>query len=79
MLTPDETAGTVYPTRRERREAERRAAEAQQAPEAQEAPLDDSVAQPAAEPAQVAPAPRALHIPVEAPEAPRAHLSLIPI
>ncbi|UKF28615.1 M23 family metallopeptidase [Clavibacter nebraskensis] len=28
MLTPDETAGTVYPTRRERREAERRAAEA---------------------------------------------------
>ncbi|CAN02883.1 M23 family metallopeptidase [Clavibacter michiganensis] len=74
MLTPDETAGTVYPTRRERREAERRAAEAQQAPEAQEAPLDDSVAQPAAEPAQVAPAPRALHIPVEAPEAPRAHL-----
>ncbi len=74
MLTPDETAGTVYPTRRERREAERRAAEAQQAPEAQEAPLDDSVAQPAAEPAQVAPAPRALHIPVQAPEAPRAHL-----
>ncbi|WP_434172814.1 M23 family metallopeptidase [Clavibacter michiganensis] len=74
MLTPDETAGTVYPTRRERREAERRAAEAQQAPEAQEAPLDGSVAQPAAEPAQVAPAPRALHIPVEAPEAPRAHL-----
>nr|WP_216832809.1 M23 family metallopeptidase [Clavibacter michiganensis] len=73
-MTPDETAGTVYPTRRERREAERRAAEAQQAPEAQEAPLDDSVAQPAAEPAQVAPAPRALHIPVEAPEAPRAHL-----
>ncbi|WP_395389494.1 M23 family metallopeptidase [Clavibacter michiganensis] len=74
MLTPDETAGTVYPTRRERREAERRAAEAQQAPEAQEAPLDDSVAQPAAEPAQVAPAPRVLHIPVEAPAAPRAHL-----
>ncbi len=70
MLTPDETAGTVYPTRRERREAERRAAEAQQAPEAQEAPLDDSVAQPAAEPAQVAPAPRALHIPVEAPRGP---------
>ncbi|OUD98068.1 Murein DD-endopeptidase MepM [Clavibacter michiganensis subsp. michiganensis] len=68
MLTPDETAGTVYPTRRERREAERRAAEAQ------EAPLDDSVAQPAAEPAQVAPAPRVLHIPVEAPAAPRAHL-----
>ncbi|MWJ42711.1 M23 family peptidase, partial [Clavibacter michiganensis subsp. michiganensis] len=51
MLTPDETAGTVYPTRRERREAERRAAEA---PEAQESPLDDSVAQPAAEPAQLA-------------------------
>nr|WP_216841412.1 M23 family metallopeptidase [Clavibacter michiganensis] len=73
-MTPDETAGTVYPTRRERREAERRAAEAQQAPEAQEAPLDDSVAQPAAEPAQVAPAPRVLHIPVEAPAAPRAHL-----
>ncbi|MDO4039977.1 M23 family metallopeptidase [Clavibacter michiganensis] len=71
MLTPDETAGTVYPTRRERREAERRAAEA---PEAQESPLDDSVAQPAAEPAQVAPAPRVLHIPVEAPAAPRAHL-----
>lgn len=82
MLTPDETAGTVYPTRRERREAERRAAEAQQAPEAQEAPespLGDPVAQsaaeqPAAEPAQVAPAPRILHIPVEAPAAPRAHL-----
>nr|WP_216841274.1 M23 family metallopeptidase [Clavibacter michiganensis] len=70
-MTPDETAGTVYPTRRERREAERRAAEA---PEAQESPLDDSVAQPAAEPAQVAPAPRVLHIPVEAPAAPRAHL-----
>ncbi|RII87696.1 M23 family peptidase, partial [Clavibacter californiensis] len=51
MLTPDETAGTVYPTRRERREAERRAAEAQQAPEAQEAPespLGDPVAQSAA-------------------------------
>ncbi|PPF85832.1 M23 family peptidase [Clavibacter michiganensis] len=74
MLTPDETAGTVYPTRRERREAERRAAEAQQAPEAQEAPLDGSVEQPAAEPAQFAPAPRVLHIPVEAPAAPRAHL-----
>ncbi|WP_435080303.1 M23 family metallopeptidase [Clavibacter michiganensis] len=79
MLTPDETAGTVYPTRRERREAERRGAEAQQAAEAQEAPLDDAAAQPAdeqpvAEPAQVAPAPRILHIPVEAPAAPRAHL-----
>lgn len=78
MLTPDETAGTVYPTRRERREAERRAAGTpQQAPERDAA--EDAVELPpveltAAEPAPVAPAPRILHIPVEAPAAPRAHL-----
>ncbi|QIS43086.1 peptidoglycan DD-metalloendopeptidase family protein [Clavibacter capsici] len=58
MLTPDETAGVVYPTRRERREAERRAAEATaggSAPQvideqasAEAEPTADAVEQPAA-------------------------------
>ncbi|UKF32205.1 peptidoglycan DD-metalloendopeptidase family protein [Clavibacter phaseoli] len=90
MLTPDETTGTVYPTRRERREAERRAAEAAtggsaprvDAPDAETAvPADAAVEQPAVEPAvatalpaQVAPAPRILHVPVEAPALPTTHL-----
>ena len=64
MLTPDETTGTVYPTRRERREAERRAAEATtggSAPrvDAQDAetaaPADAAVAQPVEQPAATAP------------------------
>ncbi|MBP2456554.1 murein DD-endopeptidase MepM/ murein hydrolase activator NlpD [Clavibacter michiganensis] len=95
MLTPDETAGTVYPTRRERREAERRAAEATtggSAPRVDDqdaetaAPADAAVEQPAeqsavatARPARVAPAaqdapaPRVVHMPVEAPAAPTTH------
>ena len=86
MLTPDETAGTVYPTRRERREAERRAAEAVEATAGGSAPLED--AQPeqvapgttvaadaeVAPDAPIAPAPRTIHIPVEAPAAPSTHL-----
>jgi len=86
VLTPDETAGTVYPTRRERREAERRAAEAVEATAGGSAPLED--AQPeqvapgttvaadaeVAPDAPIAPAPRTIHIPVEAPAAPSTHL-----
>nr|WP_228512401.1 M23 family metallopeptidase [Clavibacter sp. VKM Ac-2872] len=85
-MTPDETAGTVYPTRRERREAERRAAEAVEATAGGSAPLED--AQPeqvapgttaaadaeVAPDAPIAPAPRTIHIPVEAPAAPSTHL-----
>ncbi len=84
MVTPDETAGVVYPTRRERREAERRAAEAMtgsadeatatQAPAAAEQPADDATAtaQTAAE--QPVPAPRVLHVAVAAPAVPTTHL-----
>ncbi|MFT2693578.1 peptidoglycan DD-metalloendopeptidase family protein [Clavibacter zhangzhiyongii] len=83
-MTPDETAGVVYPTRRERREAERRAAEAMtgsadeatatQAPAAAEQPADDATAtaQTAAE--QPVPAPRVLHVAVAAPAVPTTHL-----
>ncbi|KZC95037.1 MULTISPECIES: M23 family metallopeptidase [Clavibacter] len=72
MLTPDETAGVVYPTRRERREAERRAAEAALAPraDAQDAPQPEPT--PAATEAPAAP--RIAPVAVEAPAAPTTHL-----
>jgi murein DD-endopeptidase MepM/ murein hydrolase activator NlpD len=87
VLTPDETAGVVYPTRRERREAERRAAEAasggsaprvidEQAP-AQAEPADGAVEQPAAPAAQDVPAAspaRVIPVAVEAPAVPTTHL-----
>nr|WP_228494918.1 M23 family metallopeptidase [Clavibacter sp. VKM Ac-2873] len=89
-MTPDETAGTAYATRRERREAERRAAEAVEMASGGSTLLEDArTEQVAAEqvaPEQVAPAeelaselpsasaPRVLHIPVEAPAAPITHL-----
>ncbi|WP_414171851.1 peptidoglycan DD-metalloendopeptidase family protein [Clavibacter tessellarius] len=81
MLTPDETAGVVFSTRRERREAERRAAEAAEAVVAAEPvvtaePVAD--AEPEATPAPVAQeapaAPRIAHVAVEAPAAPTTHL-----
>ncbi|WP_440695411.1 peptidoglycan DD-metalloendopeptidase family protein [Clavibacter nebraskensis] len=87
MLTPDETAGVVYPTRRERREAERRAAEAtsggstpqvfDEQASAHAEPAADAVEQPVAPAAQDAPAvspARVVSIAVEAPAAPTTHL-----
>ena len=70
MLTPDETTGTTYPTRRARREAERRSAGATSGSagsavrtEAPEAPVETE-----------APAPRLLPVAVEAPAVPTTHL-----
>jgi murein DD-endopeptidase MepM/ murein hydrolase activator NlpD len=87
VLTPDETAGVVYPTRRERREAERRAAEATSggsAPQvideqasAHAEPAMDAVEQPVAPVAQDAPAAspaRIVSVAVEAPAVPTTHL-----
>jgi murein DD-endopeptidase MepM/ murein hydrolase activator NlpD len=87
VLTPDETAGVVYPTRRERREAERRAAEATSggsAPQvideqasAHAEPATDAVEQPVAPAAQDAPAvspARIVSVAVEAPAVPTTHL-----
>lgn len=87
MLTPDETARVVYPTRRERREAERRAAEAtsggstpqviDEQASAHAEPAADAVEQPVAPAAQDAPAvspARVVSIAVEAPAAPTTHL-----
>ncbi|OUE24664.1 Glycyl-glycine endopeptidase ALE-1 precursor [Clavibacter michiganensis] len=83
MLTPDETAGVVYPTRRERREAERRAAEAAEVvvvaePVVDAEPVEAAEPEPTPAPApavQDAPAaPRIAHVAVEAPAAPTTHL-----
>jgi len=89
VTTPDETAGVVYPTRRERREAERRAeaAEAGLAPraDAQAAAGPAVDAQDAAVEAEPTPVPeaaaeepaaplRTVHVAVEAPAAPTTHL-----
>jgi len=81
VLTPDETAGVVFSTRRERREAERRAAEAAEAVVAAEPvvtadPVADAEPEPTPAPvAQEAPAaPRIAHVAVEAPAAPTTHL-----
>ncbi|MFS4504828.1 peptidoglycan DD-metalloendopeptidase family protein [Clavibacter sp. Sh2141] len=83
MLTPDETGGVVYPTRRERREAERRAAEAPtgaSAPEVHEeqasaptTPAAVDVEQAVEAPVEAAPA-RVLPVAVEAPAVPTTHL-----
>ncbi|MFT2753286.1 peptidoglycan DD-metalloendopeptidase family protein [Clavibacter sp. Sh2088] len=83
-MTPDETAGVVYPTRRERREAERRAAEATSggsAPQvideqasAHAEPATDAVEQPAAQDAPAVSPARIVSVAVEAPAVPTTHL-----